>query len=253
MTNLKTGISGVLILAGLGGLLMIQHQSIGKAREENEALKQQLDQAALLAAENERLSNQLAQASSPGNEQQTAELLRLRGEVGMLRRQTNEAARLRMENHRLQEALANSAAAAKANSASAEAQNDPAKEQEKAAMFAKMSDAKILMLGMVLFAQDHQGQTPSKLEDAKPYFGDSLTQTNDFEKIYDGSLQNLPNASTLIVVREVEAHQELNGKWVRAYGFADGHSEIHVTPDNNFAPWEQQHGLGSAPSQQPSQ
>ena len=252
MTNLKTGIAGLLILAGLGALLMIQHQSIGKAREENEALKQQLDQAAQLAAENERLSNQLAQASAPGDEQQSAELLRLRAEVGRLRRQTNEASRLRLENRRLQDALANWAAAAKAGSANADAQNDPAKEQEKAAMYAKMSDAKILIMGMLLFAQDHQGQPPARLEDAKPYFGDGLTQTNDFEKVYDGSLQNLPNASTLIVVREVEAHQGFNGNWTRAYGFADGHSEIHMTPDNNFAPWEQQHGLGPPP-QPPSQ
>jgi hypothetical protein len=33
-----------------------------------------------------------------------------------------------------------------------------------------------------------------------------------------------------------------NGKWVRAYGFADGHSEIHKADTaGDLDAWEQQH------------
>ena len=38
--------------------------------------------------------------------------------------------------------------------------------------------------------------------------------------------------------REKEATRTLDGKWVRAYGFADGHSEIHAAPDGRFEEWE---------------
>jgi hypothetical protein len=34
---------------------------------------------------------------------------------------------------------------------------------------------------------------------------------------------------------------QLDGGAHRAYGFADGHSEIHKAVDGNFQPWEQQH------------
>jgi len=35
----------------------------------------------------------------------------------------------------------------------------------------------------------------------------------------------------------------MEGNWVKTYVFADGHSEMHVTADGNFGPWESQHGL----------
>jgi prepilin-type processing-associated H-X9-DG protein len=34
--------------------------------------------------------------------------------------------------------------------------------------------------------------------------------------------------------------QTTNG-WAKAYGFADGHAEIHSAADGNFADWEAQH------------
>jgi hypothetical protein len=43
------------------------------------------------------------------------------------------------------------------------------------------------------------------------------------------------------VLNETEAQQTSNCNWVRTYGFADGHSEVHSAADGNFAPWEQQH------------
>jgi len=62
--------------------------------QKNEALRQKADQLALLAAENERLSNSLTGAKSPA-------LLRLRSQVGQLDRTRREADELRAANQQL--------------------------------------------------------------------------------------------------------------------------------------------------------
>jgi myosin heavy subunit len=250
MSMLKTGIIGAIVVAGLAIPLVMQNQALNKAREENDSLKQQTDQAAQLAAENERLSNQLAQAKSGANQNQDAELLRLRSEVGTLRRQTNQAAKLQQENLRLQDALATARAAA-ANPPSSPAQDDAAKQREFAV--ARLNDAKNLAMGMILFAQAHPGQAPGSLDDAKSLVADRITQTNEFDMVYTGPLQSVTNPATAIVVRERQPQQNSNGKWLRAYGFADGHAEIHAEPDGNFDQWEQQHMAGIAAEAQPGQ
>ena len=48
------------------------------------------------------------------------------------------------------------------------------------------------------------------------------------------------NPGNAIVIREKQAWQR-DGKWSRTYAFADGHCEIHVSPDGNFDDWESQH------------
>jgi len=40
-------------------------------------------------------------------------------------------------------------------------------------------------------------------------------------------LIDLQDAGRIIVTREKEPTKTWDGKWARAYGFADGHSEIH--------------------------
>lgn len=51
----------------------------------------------------------------------------------------------------------------------------------------------------------------------------------------------MTSPQNVIVVREKEAWQATDGGWLRAYGFADGHSEIHSAADGNFQPLEAQH------------
>ena len=75
MTKLKILIILVSLLA-MGALLLTQNQAQFKLRQENEALKQQVQQAEQLAAENERLSNEVAQAKSSLPKEQMDELLK---------------------------------------------------------------------------------------------------------------------------------------------------------------------------------
>jgi len=99
----KPNIALAALLVGSGVLLVFQHHTTTRLRENNQAMQQQAEQVARLGEENQRLSNLVAQASNPVSlpEDQLRELLRLRGEVGPLRRQEAEAEKLRAENSRL--------------------------------------------------------------------------------------------------------------------------------------------------------
>ena len=97
MTKLKLGIISAVVVAGVVTPLVIQRQAQAKLLEENQFLRQRVDQLAQLKAQNERLSSLVAQANSAQSlpKDQLSELMRLRGEVGILRRQTNELRMLR--------------------------------------------------------------------------------------------------------------------------------------------------------------
>jgi RNA polymerase sigma factor (sigma-70 family) len=86
----KVSLGGVSILAviAVATLLMAQHQSQTRLREENQSLRQQVAQGTALFEENQRLSNLIVQASNATP--QSSELLRLRNEVGRLRQATAE-------------------------------------------------------------------------------------------------------------------------------------------------------------------
>jgi hypothetical protein len=96
-------------VVGLTIWLAAEHQARLRLGEENKALRQQLDQMAGLVAENERLSNLVAQAKSSQSlpDDRLKELLRLRGEAGVLRQQTKELETLRNENRQARTALEN--------------------------------------------------------------------------------------------------------------------------------------------------
>jgi hypothetical protein len=215
-----------------------------RLRQENQSLRQQIGGLAQLKAENGRLSNLLAQAeSSQLSQDQQSELMKLRGEVGLLRRQTNELGSLREDNRRWQASLA----AARPNAESARA--DSVAERQKEMGIAKMNDAKVLVLGMTLYANDHRDQYPTNFDQIAPFFTKdpndaaipNLTGTNQFEIVYQGSIAEITEPMSAIVIREKQPWPGAIGGWSRTYGFADGHCEIHASPDGNFAPWEQEH------------
>src|SRR5438552_8989463 len=93
-TKLKTGVISAIVVASVVTPLLVQHQAQARLRDQDEALRQQTDQATKLQAENERLSSLLAGAKSPRSlsNDQLSELLRLRGEVGRLAKDVQELA-----------------------------------------------------------------------------------------------------------------------------------------------------------------
>jgi hypothetical protein len=101
--KVKSVILGVLCAAAVVGVavwLGVGYQARVGLEEENQGLRQQVEQMGELAAENERLSNIVAQASQsqPLSEDQMRELLRLRGEVAALRQQGKAPGPLPNEN-----------------------------------------------------------------------------------------------------------------------------------------------------------
>jgi hypothetical protein len=245
MTKLKISIVGVVLVAGLATLLVVQQQTQAKLREENESLRQQAGQWPRLSAENERLSNLVAEARSSLANDQLHELLRLRGQVGMLRDQTNELRKLREENRRLQASLG------KAAPEPLQPETDPAAKEP--TLKAKISDAKELMLAFRIHANENQGQFPTNFDQLpKTWIAATgrplLTGTNQFEIVYAGSLHEITDPGSVIVVREKQAWQASDGNWYKVYGFDDGSAIAQKAADGNFDAWENQH-MFSPPSQ----
>jgi len=233
MTKLKVGVLTVVAVAGLTIPMVRQHQALTKLRSENSTLRSQIDDLARLTVENQRLSNLLSHPTEPGQEAQTRELLKLRGEIGRLKRQIAENLKERQ-----------TAVAVKA---------DP-KEVQKEIAIANMVYTKGWVLAFRLYADRNQGQFPTNFESAASFLPDeskSLTNwytTDQFEIVYQGSIDAITNPASIIVVREKEPWQATDGGWVRGYAFADGHSEIHKAVDGDFQPWESAH-LWPPPSQ----
>jgi prepilin-type processing-associated H-X9-DG protein len=51
------------------------------------------------------------------------------------------------------------------------------------------------------------------------------------------------------VLKEKQAWQTPDGKWVKTYGFADGHAEIHTEPNGNFDDYEKDRMVPPPPNQ----
>src|SRR5262245_32025413 len=81
------------LLVGLAGTVVMQHATIDRLRQENRSLQQQVEQltaqSVQFATEKDELSKSIAaqpaNATSPPSQDQSSEVLRLRGEVGRMR------------------------------------------------------------------------------------------------------------------------------------------------------------------------
>jgi RNA polymerase sigma factor (sigma-70 family) len=248
MTTLKLGLLAAIVVGGVVIPLVIQHHSMAELRLENQALREQAGQIADLGAENadlqaenQRLSNLVAQAASGSSsaDGRTRELLRLRGEVGMLRVRTNELAGLREKGRRRRAAPITDQAGAKLSDAERRA---------------KLLDAEQLVQGLIKQAQDNGQQLATGLTQIEPYLGGSgakaFTGTNQFELVFQGSLQDIKTPHEIIVIRESQLWKNPHGGWARVYGFADGSACAVAYPDpESFESYEKDHMLPAAAAQ----
>jgi cell division protein FtsB len=224
---------GVLVVGGAAALIFLQYQTQQKLRAENDSLRQQMAQ---LKSDSPDAS---AANSKPAANDDFNELLRLRGEVSALRSQTNQIARLEQQNQQLQTSLTNAIQARQQSVAQSASQAG----DERAHSMLQVSTSRQAVLAMILFANDHQDQFPTNFDQVGAYLGNSPTEAtnlNQFEIAYHGSLSNVANPSSAILVRSTQPWI-VNGKWTKVYGFVDGHSESHSDPNGNFDDWEQQH------------
>ncbi|HXB58854.1 MAG TPA: sigma-70 family RNA polymerase sigma factor [Candidatus Acidoferrales bacterium] len=231
-TQLKLGL-GALVVAGATTAFVVQHQMQSKLLAENQSLRQQLAQ---LQNDNNDLSNRLTDASDAKKltDDQFNELLRLRGEVGRLRQKTNE----------LGESQASLENSLREEQARQPAEDDSARDRQRQMFEAKASDAKNMAIDQIYYANDHQGQYPTNVNQLDAYTNRfPVSGTNDFQIVFQGSRSEISNPANVIVVQEPDAWPTFDGKWGKVYGFADGHAELHTTADGNFDAFELQHSV----------
>lgn len=243
--NLKSvaAITAAAITAGTGTFL-VQERQTSRLREQHQNL---IAQHEGVVRERDLALSADGAGSDELNRLQNdkLELLRLRGEVGVLRRQARELESLKAERVQLRAALA-----AKDQSLQPLASDAPEEEGDKAIGIMKLNHATRFVLGMLLYAAEHGDRFPDNVEALVPYFGGAenpdLADLNQFEIVYSGAMSNIISPASTIVIREKEA-SFLNNRWVKAYGFADGHSEIKAQPEGGFEAWEQPRMIPSSP------
>ena len=233
MAKLKIGIVSAVVVASVVTPLVLQHQACARLREQQDSQRHQQSQLTALTEENQRLSNLAASTALSSN--QPEELQRLRAEAGTLQRQTSTVARLREENRLLQASVA----------------SPPTPLELREEAIARMDFGKHWVLALMLYAQEHEDQLPTDFGQAKDFLpeqakAETNVTTDQFEIVYQGKWTDVKKPGETIVLREKQAHQMPYGKWARAYGFADGHTEIHSAADGNFEPWEKERILTPA-------
>lgn len=264
MTTLQKALLAATLVAAATGVYEAHEASnaraeVRAAQQQGNSLSNQIEE---LTRQRDEFAAQLA--SSKGEQSKSAgnELLRLRNEVGQLRSQLAAASRARREE----------AAPVKTDEKDENAITP--EEEKKREAIAKMNYAQQWVIAFRSFADKNAGQFPTNFAQAESYLAaEARIEHNlkdyefppggmkfglipdNFEITYQGSMQAITNIPQQIVFREKQAQQTLDGGYVRTYGFADGHTEVHrATVDHRadkigFEAWEAEHGLVAAQPQ----
>ncbi len=223
----------------------MQHQEIRRLRAELASVRAKLASQTITQQENMRLIAE-SSASAGHAQAQLRELLQLRGEVTRLRSVDQENSRLKAEQ------LA--AAKEKQSPQWVDAASLPAEadESEKWILHAHGRFSRDLAMALIEAAAKAK-RLPENLDDtvlgndrlkegASDYASHGL-EAAKFERVYKGLWRDIKDTANTILVRQKQPVQLGNGKWIRAYGFADGHSQI-VTADtaDGFADKEREFG-----------
>lgn len=250
--KLTIGVVGAAVLGGGLLALLIQHRAKLSLCEKEEALRQQRNQLAELAAEQARLSNEVVQAESASSGEPThtpPELLSLRNEAEQLRQQISELGAKLEQERQLRRAKE---LAASPYPPGYNYDETPDYGSRRHAMSAgKHDDAMSLAMAIVRYAVDHQGEVSSDMERLAPYlrkYDRTLTGTNEFEIIHTGTLNRVTNYPSVAVaiLRERQPWLAPSGRWARYYGMANGGCRLVESVDN-FAAWEAEHILPPGP------
>lgn len=229
----KRAIMTVALVAAMAAAAILQYRINATQREENCVLRQRIE-----PAETNRQQVELEQTAVPSSaNDQSAELVRLRAEIQSLKRKLAETGdKAEQDRTALAQAQAEQTAA------------------ETALMQTLKRTRECLGVwgyAWTACADQNHGQLPKSFEQARPFLPEGVPMENDpvasqFEIVYQGSLSNLDNPKQIMVLRQREGVQTPGkANWLRAYLFADGHSEIQSAPDGNFEAWESQHSAAN--------
>lgn len=232
--NLKS-VTAILAAAITAGTVthLVERRETNRLRSENQALmalQKQLtgERDAALSAEMQK-SGEIEQSQKDKNE-----LLRLRGEVGVLRRQIFETGQRPKNNNpiRNQTVVAQSATP---NGNEVDSFTEISVERK--------NSVKQIGVAMRLFAMEHKNEFPTDFSQIGEELSPATRNTaaDLFEFVQHAVPINDRNNPDKIIIRERIVRQRPDGKWARAYGFADGSASEEVSDTNNFEAWEKQH------------
>jgi hypothetical protein len=254
----------IVSLLAAGAALVVLTLRLNTAARERAALEVRSEE---LRHDNAALQEKLAKAiQAAENDPRSAEIARLRAELSALRRQHAQAV---AEANRMRETVRTAGQTQSGSEQQAELAPDPEREAAKTIGIAKMNYGRHWALAFILYAQEHGGRMPATLEEAAPFFAkdgsgsmpptvldpaslsfnvttgaaDAPTTTvirpDQFEIMYQGSIDQVPDPAKTIILREKEPFPALHRPGLsRTYVFADGHSEIHLASDGDFTAWE---------------
>ncbi len=169
---------------------------------------------ALQAEHIQKMSNESDSASISASEKNDelerlrkdqSELLHLRGEVGILRKKTNELSKLLELNRRAQPPPTPEAQAPQ--------------QAEVNLVRTREYYAETWMRAFLAYAKMNRSELPKSFEQAEPFWPKEVEKSGDitadqFEILYHGSLDSLPN-DQVIIFREKKLWQNpANGRWV---------------------------------------
>jgi RNA polymerase sigma factor (sigma-70 family) len=98
----------------------------------------------------------------------------------------------------------------------------------------------------IIYALDHQLQFPTSLDQAAPYLTTGLTMEavkSNCVIVFQGSMADITHPGRTAVVMGKESWQGLEGRWMKAYGFANGKGGVYLREQNDFSVFESRHTL----------
>lgn len=244
--------------AALLASLMVQRQAEAALGQNVVSLRRQQQEIDGLTEENQRLSNQVAQADHGADNANrgkdfTTELAQLR----------TQAAALRSQENQLSNRVWKSRISAGTRLLSAENYNLWDHNHGRGHIIlaggpredGKVDDALAYTAALLRYAQNNQGIFPQTLDQVTSYLpqpnqkserwdNGPVSGTNSFEIVYHGTTNDLIGIplENVVLVRETQPWLTPDGKWARVYGLADGAART-VTSDDNFASWDALHIL----------
>jgi hypothetical protein len=109
--------------------------------------------------------------------------------------------------------------------------------------FVRLDQSRQWALAFIKYADKHQNQLPQSFEQLKTYNPKLSLSDLNWEIVSGGNWKNISNPSLTILLREKEARQSPDGTFVKAYTFADGHSQLVSSPIADFTETEKKWGF----------
>jgi hypothetical protein len=225
---------------------LLQRNTTRQLERENAALKErvtELDRNYTAAQDRtEGLKNELATARA-----RNEELHRLRNEVNSLRRDQDERAKLKAQNEMLHSRLQAQLKREQEEQTQEQQASVQTQVDERIWVQGQINAVKDLGLEFIRFAQANDGLLPASFDQSAPYAqGDARANLalDNFQIVAQGQLAAIQDPANTILVRQIAPFQTADGKWVKVYVFADGHSEVASFNDPaQIRQWEDQRML----------